>query len=127
MVQMGAQDQYFAFLGQGQFKLQRNVATGRYVFYPRQQGRGADEKLEWVDVSGLGTVYSTTVVRQRPEKGGAYNVALIDLDEGVRMMSRVVEVEAEFVRIGMRVRARIATDPDNDGVPMVEFVPEINE
>ncbi len=124
MAQVGAQDQYFAFLADGQFKLQRNVASGEYVFYPRQSGRGADEKLEWVDVSGLGTVYSTTVVRQRPEKGGAYNVALIDLDEGVRMMSRVVETEPESVQIGMRVRARIAVNPDDDTQPMVEFVPE---
>ena len=59
---------------------------------------------EWVEASGLGTVYSTTVVRS---KSGNHNVALIDLAEGPRMMSRVVGLCPESVVIGMQVRARI--------------------
>lgn len=120
----GAEAQYFAFLAEGKFRLQRNTVTGEYVFYPRQAAPGSGETLEWTDVSGKGTVYSTTTVRRRPEQGDAYNVALIDLDEGVRMMSRVVDVAVEDVQIGMRVVARIVASPDEDNRSMLEFVPE---
>ena len=75
--------------------------------------------LEWVEASGEGVVYSTTVMRKRPPQP-SYNVALIDLAEGPRMMSRVQGVDPEAVTIGMRVKARIA---DGDGAPLVVFDP----
>ena len=60
-----------------------------------------------VEAGGMGTVYSTTVNRRSPEKGGTFNLCLIDLDEGVRMLSRVVDMAPEDVAIGMKVKARI--------------------
>jgi uncharacterized OB-fold protein len=97
--------------------LQRSRSTGRYVFYPRVLIPGTGERdLEWVPASGGGTVYAITVNRTRE---GAYNVALIDLDEGPRMMSRVDGVET--VPIGTKVRARIVQE---DGEPLVVFDPE---
>jgi Predicted nucleic-acid-binding protein containing a Zn-ribbon len=68
--------------------------------------------------SGLGTVYSTTIVRRKAEDGGDYNVALIDLKEGVRMMSRVEGISPEAVAIGMSVQARII---DDQGGKLVVF------
>ena len=48
----------------------------------------------------------------RSEAGGDLNVSLIDLDEGPRLMSRVANLPPDQVRIGLRVRARIAKDQD---------------
>lgn len=92
--------------------LQRSASSGRFVFYPRvaEPGSGATD-LEWVEASGDGVVYATTVIRQRPP-AASYNVALIDLAEGPRMMSRVEAIDPAQVRIGMRVRARIAREAD---------------
>jgi uncharacterized OB-fold protein len=53
--------------------------------------------------AGRGVVYSTTTVYAREER---YNIALVDLDEGFRVMSAVVGVAPDDVRIGMAVRAR---------------------
>jgi len=78
-------------------------------------------ELRWLPVSGHGVVYSTTIVRQRPERGGDYNISLIDLDEGVRMMSRVEGIPPQQVRIGMRVEALISK---GEGAPLVLFRPE---
>ena len=47
-----------------------------------------------------------------------FNVVLVDLDEGPRMMSRVEGIAPEAVRIGMRVRARVALQGDE---PVVVF------
>lgn len=101
---------YQRFLCEGRFMLQRSRQSGGYVFYPRvaEPGTG-NADLEWVEASGRGVVYSTTVVRQRPPTPN-YNVALIDLEEGVRMMSRVEGVAAEAVQIGMAVKAKILQD-----------------
>jgi len=64
--------------------------------------------LARVPAAGGATVYSATTVRRRPEQGGDYNVSIIELDEGVRLMSRVEGIAADAVRIGMRVTARVA-------------------
>ena len=117
----GPEAQYYVYLREGRFMIQRSASTGRHVFYPRVLVPGTGEAdLEWVEASGEGTVYATTVTRRRPEKGGDYNVALIDLAEGPRMMSRVVGIEPGEVTIGMKVRARV---DELNGAPAVVFEP----
>jgi uncharacterized OB-fold protein len=109
---------YLEFLRQGRFMIQRSRSSGRHVFHPRvaEPGTGSTD-LEWVEASGWGTVHAITVIQQKPPQP-TYNVALVDLDEGVRMMSRVEGLPPEAVRIGMRVRARVASEGD---VPLVLF------
>ncbi|HUF86805.1 MAG TPA: OB-fold domain-containing protein [Thermohalobaculum sp.] len=117
----GPEARFHAYLAEGRFMIQRSAATGKHVFYPRVLMPGSGEAdLEWVEASGEGTVYATTVNRRRPEKGGDYNVALIDLAEGPRMMSRVVGIAPEEVTIGMKVRAKVE---DLNGAPAVVFEP----
>jgi uncharacterized OB-fold protein len=108
------------FLREGRFMLQRSASTGAHVFYPRVAAPGSGARdLQWVPASGQGTVYATTVVRPKPPQA-PYNVALVDLDEGPRMMSRVETVAPAAVHIGMRVRARIAA---GEAAPCVVFDP----
>jgi uncharacterized OB-fold protein len=118
---MSPDQQFSAFLKEGKFMLQRCLADGRYWFYPRILcPHCGSSELEWSEVSGDGTVYSTTIVRRKPEEGGDHNVALVDLDEGPRMMSRVDGIALDAVRIGMRVKARIA---GNAETPLIVFTP----
>lgn len=97
----GPEAQWRRALSEGRFLLQRDRHTGRYVFPPRVDG-----DLEWVEASGRGVVYSVTTIPQRAP-ADSYNVVLIDLDEGPRVMSRVEGLAAAEVTIGMRVAARI--------------------
>ena len=78
------------------------------IFYPRElcPHCGSDQ-LAWEQPSGQGTVYSTTVIRRKAEAGGDYNVALVDLAEGPRMMSRVEGMAPADVAIGMAVQAEV--------------------
>jgi uncharacterized OB-fold protein len=86
------------------------------VFFPRAVApKTGSTNLEWRVSKGLGTVYSTTVVHAAKDQP-PHNVALIDIDEGFRMMSRVVGLAPEDVTIGLRVRVRFT-----DAVP--EFEP----
>jgi len=109
---------YLGFLAEGRFMIQRCRSTGNHVFYPRvAEPRTGNTDLEWVEASGDGVVYATTVMRQRPPTP-SYNVALINLAEGVRMMARVDGVAPEDVRIGMKVKARVTRENDQ---PIVVF------
>ena len=120
-VSQGVEAQYRQALDDGRFLIQRCAGCDRAVFYPRMicPHCGAD-KLAWATPDGRGTVYSTTVVRRKPEAGGDYNVALIDLHEGVRLMSRVDGVAPDAVRIGMAVRAQVT---QQNGHGLVVFIP----
>lgn len=112
--------EYAAFLSEGRFMIQRSASTGAPVFFPRiaQPGTGLAD-LEWVEASGDGTVYSFTITRNKPPTPD-YVIALIDLAEGVRMMSRVVDCDPASVAIGMAVTARVG---EVDGTPAVLFAP----
>ena len=97
---------YQAHLDKGELAYQWSPPAGRAVFYPRLVcPYSGSSDLEWRVASGLGTVYATTVTH--PPQGEPYNVALIDCDEGFRMMGRVEEVDPMQVAIGMRVRFRV--------------------
>ena len=100
--QLGPQAAYEAYLADGRFMIQHAASTGEYVFWPKVTSPSGATDLEWVEAKGTGTVYAITVNRAR---SGAYNVALIELDEGVRMMSTLPGVET--AEIGARVTARI--------------------
>jgi len=114
------EEDFFRFLGEGRFMLQRSRESGRFIFYPRvAEPLTGSTDLEWVEASGRGTVYSTTVVRQKPPTPN-YNVALIDLEEGPRLMSRVDGVAPETVRIGMSVKAKIIRENER---PLLVFEP----
>jgi uncharacterized OB-fold protein len=112
---------YQAHLEAGELAYQWSPAANRAVFYPRVvcPFSGSD-RLEWRVSSGLGMVYATTVTH--PREGAPYNVALIDCDEGFRLMSRVEEIAPDGVRIGMPVRLRIHR-PGGGEPPYPVFVP----
>jgi len=112
---------YRAHLEKGGLAYQWSPEAQQPVFYPRVicPFTGSD-RLEWRLSAGLGTVYATTVTH--PREGAPYNVALIDCDEGFRLMSRVEDIAPEEVRIGMRVRFRVRR-PGGDDPAYPVFVP----
>lgn len=113
--------QYSEFLRAGRFMLLRNPATGKHIFQPRvMDPETGSTDLEWVEASGLGTVHSVTIVRQR-DPANDYNVVLVDLDEGVRMMSRVEGLAPDAVEIGLRVKAHVQLSEEFGGA--VVFTP----
>lgn len=118
---IGADLHFRRALDQGQFLIQQCTVCTRAVFYPRMVcPHCGSDRLDWIEPSGAATVYSTTVVRARPQDGGDRNVALLDLAEGVRMMARVDGVAPADVTIGMAVQAQVLM---GEGGGKVVFVP----
>jgi uncharacterized OB-fold protein len=110
---------FLEYLKQGELAYQV-AEDGRAVFYPRAVAPRSGGTLEWRVSKGLGTVYSTTVVYYKGEQ--PLNIALIDMDEGFRLMSRVEEIDAMNVKIGMRVKFR-AHPGDEKQPPYPVFTP----
>ncbi len=106
------------------------TSCDRGVFYPRAfcpHCRAPGSDLEWRPASGRGTVYAA-VVEHRPEAAGAaftdgqpYCVALVDLEEGVRMLTNVVGCPPEDVRSGMAVT--VTWEALGDGRQLPLFAP----
>src|SRR5688572_32570826 len=101
----GPDETFHAYLANGKFMLQRSRLSGEFVFYPRVSWHGARAgDLEWVEASGDGEVYSATTIRRKAEHGGDYNISLVQLAEGPRMMTRVLGIAPDQVTIGMAVK-----------------------
>jgi uncharacterized OB-fold protein len=106
--------------------VQRSQKTGRYVFYPRAVSPfGADDALDWVEVSGRGIVYTFSVTHQPTGAAWAgdvpYAIAVVQLEEGVHMTANIVDCDPERIYIGMPVEVRfVDVTPD---VTLVQFGP----
>jgi uncharacterized OB-fold protein len=118
-VRIGAQTAYQELLNSGRFMIQRCNHCRSHVFFPREFCPHCGEaELAWIEPSGEGNVHAVTTVRRKAEMGGDYNVSLIDLAEGVRLMSQVEGLPLDRIEIGLPVRARVAV---KDGQGLVVF------
>ena len=110
--------QYLEHLKAGDLAYQV-TPDGQAVFFPRVAAPGSGAPLAWRVSRGLGTVYAVTVLYPRGED--PYDVAMIDMDEGYRLMSAVRGIDPHAVRIGLRVKAVI--EQAADGTPYPVFHP----
>src|SRR5277367_994800 len=98
---------FWAATARGELLLARCPACGAVIWYPR--GLCPDcgsTSVEWVAASGRGTVYSFTVVRRgegRYREAVPYVLAYVELDEGPRMLTNIVDCPTEDVRVGQSV------------------------
>jgi uncharacterized protein len=114
----------------GKLMMQRCKDCGSWVFCPRPicvECNG--DKLEWVQMSGKGTVFSFTIVREvvgHALRGFApdipYVTAWIDLDEGPRFCSNIIGCPIERVSIGMPVE--VVFEDTEQGIVLPKFKPE---
>ena len=110
---------YKRYLTGGSLGFQRCRDCSSAIFYPRVLCPVCGSIfLEWRTSGGRGVVYATTAVNRRDDE--PYNVTLVDLEEGFRMMSRIEGVPADEVSIGLRVRFEVREEDDG---PVAVFVP----
>ena len=110
---------------EGRLLLQWCTACARPVWYPREVcPRCLGSTLEWRESQGRGVVYACTVEHKAQTRAleAPYVVALVELDEGVRLLSNVVGRPPERVAVGDRVRVRWETLSDGRRLPLFEPV-----
>ncbi len=112
---------YIEHLKKGELAYQVCKDSNKPFFYPRAIApETGSTNIEWRVSKGLGTVYTTTAVHYKGEP--TLNVAMIDMDEGYRLMSRVEGIDAMDVKIGMRVKVKV-NPGDEKTLPFPVFTP----
>lgn len=110
---------FWAGTAQGRLRLQRCEECGLAIHYPRTHCPGCTSaKLTWFDASGDATLWSY-VILHRPEppyteQDVPYVIATVELAEGVRMTTNIVDVppEPEYLHIDMPLRVRFVPRGD---------------
>ena len=110
----------------GQLMIKRCRACAEHHFYPRPFCPSCwSEDVEWVEASGDATLYTWSVVHVNdlppfPERV-PYVAAVVDLAEGPRMMTNVVDCDPDDLEVGMSLQATF--HPTSDAVTIVQFRP----
>jgi uncharacterized OB-fold protein len=109
-------------------QLQKCGGCQAFIFYPRPFCPACmSDDLTWTPVSGRGVVHAFAIPHRHPNRvftaDGPYVVALIELEEGAKMLTNLVEVDAtpEAVKVGMAVE--IVYDAVTDEVTLPKFRP----
>ena len=109
--------------------LQRCQSCGHVLFYPRTHCDACQsDQLVWENASGAGTIASYTVVRRgvSADFEAPYVIALIDLAEGPRMMSQVVDTGPDALAVGLSVRVDFAAWSEDITLPVFRLHPVLN-
>jgi uncharacterized protein len=106
---------------EGRLLYQECPVCGHRQFYPRALCTACGADPAWAEASGRGTVHTYTIVRQYgapPFKDELpYVVAVIELDEGVKMVGNVTDCPVDAVHVGMPVEAYAVAAAERVGVP----------
>lgn len=115
-------ERYWAAASEGTLLLSTCPDCGLTIHYPRARCPDCFTETEWLEASGDGTVYSYSATERMegwPEDDLPLVVAYVELDEGPRMMTNLVECGPEDVSVGDSVSVAFATTNRKDvGIPV---------
>ena len=121
---------YWESCRRGELMIQRCDRCGEYQFYPRGicANCWSDDGIRWVQASGKGTVWTYTVTYQNRTPGFAemvpYVLAVVELEEGVKMFTNIVDCNPREVTIGMPVEVTFVRATEQITVPYFRPVGE---
>lgn len=111
---------YFEAAAQGKLLVKKCASCGEIHHYPRGVCPFClSDKVSWLEAKGTGKIYTYSVTR----RGGPvpYCIAYVTLDEGVTMMTNIVDCDLDNVRIGQAVK--VTFKKSIGGVTMPMFTP----
>ena len=112
---------YFEGAKQGKLRLQRCRDCDSWMFPVRKRCQTCGStQLQWADASGRGTVYSHAQLRREyhPRHNGRLPLVMaqVDLDEGVRVHTNLIDVEPAAVKVGIKVAVTFEHSPTGEAV-----------
>jgi uncharacterized protein len=108
-----------------QLVLQRCDNCSKIIFYPRVACPNClSSNISWFEASGRGTVYSYTIIWRAAakvfEKDIPYVYAIIELEEGARMISNIINMKGSKPTIGMKVKVTFIDATSEISIPQFE-------
>jgi uncharacterized OB-fold protein len=102
-----ANAEFWAATAEGRFQLQRCNECDTVLWFPRRHCPSCwTENVSTFDASGKGVIYSFTVIRKGAmayKDSGPFVIAYVELAEGPRVMTNIVDCDVETVKVGMPV------------------------
>jgi uncharacterized OB-fold protein len=120
---------YWQGAREGRLRVPYCPSCATFAWPPRRHCTKCGANLDWRDARGSGSIAAWSVVRRAAnpdlKHDVPYIVALIDLDEGVRLFGNIVDAAPADVRAGRRVRCRFAPSADPEiWVPVFAIAPD---
>lgn len=119
---------FWAATAEGRFQLQRCNECDTVLWFPRRHCPSCwTENVSTFDASGKGVIYSFTVIRKGAmlyKDAGPFVVAYVELAEGPRVMTNIVECDVETVAVGMPVE--VVFHDTGQGNALYRFRPVAN-
>ena len=109
--------EYFDAAAEGKLMLKKCGECNEVHHYPRALCPFCfSDKVSWVQAKGTGEIYTYSVTR----RGGPvpYCIAYVTLDEGVRMMTNIVDTDLDTIKIGQKVKVVFKKSENGTSVPM---------
>jgi uncharacterized OB-fold protein len=103
----------------GKLVLPRCKDTAKFIWYPRAISPFTFGPVEWVEVSGKGKIYTFSVMARAEVP---YAIGYVELAEGPRMMTNIVDCDFATLKIGQNVKLKFV--PSENGPPMPMFTPD---
>ncbi len=111
---------FFDAAEQGKFLIKRCTACGEAHWYPRTICPFChSDQTVWEESPGEGVVYSFSIMRKSPT--GPYALAYVTLNEGPNVLTNIVDIAPDDLKIGMAVKVKL--QPTEGGPPVPVFVP----
>jgi uncharacterized OB-fold protein len=119
--------EYWTAAKSGRLVIQRCTACARHQFYPRPFCTAClSDELEWVEASGCGQIYTYTICHIPANPAMAeqvpYAMAVVDLPEGVRMLTQIVDSDLGQVCIGAAVQVVFESVSDDITLPQFKLL-----
>ncbi len=112
---------YWLAAAEGRLAIQQCCSCTRFHHPPRPMCPDCHSvDLQWTDVAGTGTVYSYALLHHPQHPAFSYPVpaVLVDLDEGVRVLSNLVDIAPGEIRIGLPVEVTFERSLEDGAVPL---------
>lgn len=118
---------FWTAAGEERLELPRCTDCSEVIWYPRLFcPTCGGSNVEWFEASGNGSIYSFTVVERGQGKWrehSPYVLAYVELDEGPRMMTNIIDCDPDTLSVGQAVSVRF--DPGSKGGAIVRFGPAV--
>ncbi|MEM7750660.1 MAG: Zn-ribbon domain-containing OB-fold protein [Pseudomonadota bacterium] len=103
----------------GKLMIQKCKDTGKFFCYPRARSPFTlSDNVEWVEAKGTGEIYSFSVMKRAKVE---FTIAYVKLDEGITMMTNIVDTDYDALKIGQKVK--VVFKPTDGGPPVPMFTP----
>lgn len=107
---------FWASANEGKLMVPRCKDTGKFFWYPRNISPFTlSGNVEWVEASGKGTIYTYSIMRRADPN---YAIAYVTLEEGVTMMTNIVDCDFDALSIGQSVELAFFDTEDGQKVPV---------